>query len=1092
MIPLRSESKHSITQVSALVSLLLIAASAAKADYTNCLAQPAGLVSWWRGEGSLADALGNNPGTTATDVGYALGETGWSFLFNGVTSWFEAPASPTLDVGQGSGLTVEAWINPTGNGTYPIVEWSSPTDYGVHLWVFSTGCLYANVVDTTRMNHVFQSPNNIVAPGQFQHVALTYDQVSGVARLFLNGTVVAQSSVGTFTPVTSSDFYVGHRLPGLVSGPAFFNGLIDKLSLYNRALTTNEISAIYAAGAAGKCIGTLALTLEQPLTNQTVFEGEWPALATIADGSPPLNCLWTFNTTNILATNGPILVLPEVRLSQAGTYSVQISDASSSISGGDATLTVLPVPPCTNPPPGLISSWRGDGDANDSVGAHNGLLNNGASFALGLVRHAFALNGTNQLILVSNAPALNPTTGLTIETWINPASNPSNTMGILTKDDGSANRQYMLNLVMSAQGQPVLQANVRTATGLTTLTGTNTVQLNSWTHAAMTYDGSSLKLYFNGALDTNQTLTGPLVTTTQPVRIGCDSPANFFNGLIDEVSLYSRALASQEIASIYNAAAGGKCHIAIPPFFIAQLTNQTVTLGLNANFSVTAGGSVPLSYRWNFNGTPIPGATSSSLLLTNVQFTNAGTYSVLVSNSTGVSVTSSNGVLTLTYPPAAVRLSPTNAAGGGPVTVPVTLVANGNENALGFSVNFDPTKLSYVGAAVGPSAASAILLSNTSQTNSGRIGLAIALPPGASFNSGTQQVVWINFTAAVLTNAASTSLSFGDAPTLRQLLDTQLNTLAANYGPSVTIPISAAIFEGDLFPRPTGDQALNLADWLLMGRYVARLDYPTNSFEFQKADCAPRATRGDGAITVSDWVQLGRYAFGLDPWSVAAGPTNELTITGPGPSDSRFITVSSANITNGQPVTVSVAVQAQGNENALAGTLSFSSQVSFLGATLGADAAGMTLYLNTNQLAFQRVGFAMALGTGSALPTGTAELLRLSFRANTSGSFGPNWIDVPVPREVSDPNATALPATYGTLLIPVSPPPPSLTIARSGTNIVLSWPLRTPGFSLQEATGALPPKTTWTNLAVTPVLSNSYQLVVLPIGPAPKFYRLSQ
>src|SRR5204863_8069515 len=81
-------------------------------------------------------------------------------------------------------------------------------------------------------------------------------------------------------------------------------------------------------------------------------------------------------------------------------------------------------------------------------------------------------------------------------------------------------------------------------------------------------------------------------------------------------------------------------------------------------------------------------------------------------------------------------------------------------------------------------------------------------------------------------------------------------------------------FEADVFPRPGGDHAVNISDWVLIGRYVARLDSPTNDNEFQRADCAPRATGGNGQLTVSDWVQAGRYAAGLDPLAVLGGPTS--------------------------------------------------------------------------------------------------------------------------------------------------------------------------------------------------------------------------
>src|SRR5207249_1918245 len=63
-----------------------------------------------------------------------------------------------------------------------------------------------------------------------------------------------------------------------------------------------------------------------------------------------------------------------------------------------------------------------------------------------------------------------------------------------------------------------------------------------------------------------------------------------------------------------------------PPLIIGQPASQSVALGANASFNVTASGSAPVSYSWQFNGGPIAGATGTSLTLSNVQYGNAGNY----------------------------------------------------------------------------------------------------------------------------------------------------------------------------------------------------------------------------------------------------------------------------------------------------------------------------------------------------------------------------------------------------------------------------------------------------------------------------------
>src|SRR5208283_4090461 len=120
------------------------------------------------------------------------------------------------------------------------------------------------------------------------------------------------------------------------------------------------------------------------------------------------------------------------------------------------------------------------------------------------------------------------------------------------------------------------------------------------------------------------------------------------NGILDEVSLYNRALSSNEIAAIYVAGSAGKCKT--PPSITAQPQSQTATVGSNATFTVAATGVGLLSYQWQFNGTNLAGVTGTNLVLPNAQSANAGTYQAIVTNIFGA-VTSSMASLTVLGPP---------------------------------------------------------------------------------------------------------------------------------------------------------------------------------------------------------------------------------------------------------------------------------------------------------------------------------------------------------------------------------------------------------------------------------------------------------
>src|SRR6185312_14397887 len=108
-------------------------------------------------------------------------------------------------------------------------------------------------------------------------------------------------------------------------------------------------------------------------------------------------------------------------------------------------------------------------------------------------------------------------------------------------------------------------------------------------------------------------------------------------------------------SNIYGATLSSNAMLTVttdPPAITAQPTNRSGIVGTNFTFSVSAFGSLPLSYQWFYNtNTLINGATNSSLVLSNIQFNQSGTYSVVVSNAFGVT-NSSYAVLTMSYPPA--------------------------------------------------------------------------------------------------------------------------------------------------------------------------------------------------------------------------------------------------------------------------------------------------------------------------------------------------------------------------------------------------------------------------------------------------------
>ena len=211
-----------------------------------------GLVALWSGEGDGNDLAGGN-NATLTDISFAEGKVGQAFVFNGSNAKIRVPASPSLNVGLGDGLTIEVWINPANLNLQEICEWNrndgipyGAAQIGTHMEIIESpgdGSLWGNIIDTSGISHNFHSETGIIIPNSFQHIAMTYDKTSGVATLYRNGVVVATANLGVFTPQTSFDFFIGTRPSGFFTG-IYFQGKMDEISIYNRALSAPEIQTI--------------------------------------------------------------------------------------------------------------------------------------------------------------------------------------------------------------------------------------------------------------------------------------------------------------------------------------------------------------------------------------------------------------------------------------------------------------------------------------------------------------------------------------------------------------------------------------------------------------------------------------------------------------------------------------------------------------------------------------------------------------------------------------------------------------------------------------------------------------------------------
>jgi hypothetical protein len=397
-----------------------------------------------------------------------------------------------------------------------------------------------------------------------------------------------------------------------------------------------------------------------------------------ASGSSPLRYQWYFNGASLNSATNSSLVLSPVSLSEAGTYSVTVSNPVGSVSSRSASLAVLDNGSCVPPPSGLVSWWAAVGNALDSAGTNNGTLQNGLGFASGRVGQAFNLDGTSQYVDVPSSASLNLSESLSVEAWVYPRL-PFNSVSapVIKKAGEGSGQQDGYALELYPNGTAVFGVYVGAGTGWA-LTPPTSLPANQWSHVAGVFDGTNVTFYLNGVPSGVAAAPGQILPSGNHLQLGHDpsNPSRYFNGLIDEASVYRIALSASQVQAIYNSGSAGKCPSSLPPSVLANPQSQTVTVGANVSFSALAAGTPPLNYQWQLNGSSLPGATSTTLALTNVQPAQAGTYAVRVTNLYGSTI-SSNALLTVVAVPPTIALQPSSRTNLAGTTATFTLTATG-------------------------------------------------------------------------------------------------------------------------------------------------------------------------------------------------------------------------------------------------------------------------------------------------------------------------------------------------------------------------------------------------------------------------------
>jgi hypothetical protein len=224
---------------------------------------PAGLISWWRGEGNTSDTMDVHPGTPLGGLSYAAGQIGQAFVFNGqnaavaLGNWFnlqeftlslwvkpDASQVPNADILDNNHTGAKSWVIQSANNATSTTNqwiWGGNGAGGIYYWM--TNSAWQQIVVTVSSNHV----SHLYRNGQLLQT------VTGTGPIMYDGTQY---------------FNLGkHQLLG-----RYFNGWVDELMCFNRPLLPEEVASLYFNQG-----GPLQLSI-QPAAGGVLLS--WPAIAT--------------------------------------------------------------------------------------------------------------------------------------------------------------------------------------------------------------------------------------------------------------------------------------------------------------------------------------------------------------------------------------------------------------------------------------------------------------------------------------------------------------------------------------------------------------------------------------------------------------------------------------------------------------------------------------------------------------------------------------------------------------------------------------------------------------------------------------------
>jgi hypothetical protein len=500
--------------------------------------QWANLVTYWNlneaagtsGAGSVKDVKSVNNGTPTNITLGVAGKMRTGASFNGTSS--------AIDTGTGLNFTTQNfsfsfWLKLNSFTTDvvnqgPVIFYRGQFQvYGYYAGVAADGSI-AFVTNQSGAVQVSSTGPGAIATGKWFHIGIVRSGSS--VRIYVNGQDVTSTAGSHVNPASAGAVTF---LLGTYNNYIHMNGILDEFGVWSSALSAAEIQTIYTRQMVemnGSKVGVFTSRIFDALSTGS----SWTKLGWV----PTLPFTKELSATNELQTN----------------YTSLVGAAGTSADSALATNLV-----------GLWhmneSSWNGtSGEVIDSTGNSNHGQSYGSASTIseGVLNRAANLSAANPYVSIPNSATIGALSQLTLSAWVKLYTYPAATYNYLAarKANSSAGQRFFTIGSTGGVGTEIQTVNNGWYSAGTSTGSTSLMVPGKWYLLTVTYDGSRVRFYFNGKLEgTGTSNISGATQGVQPLVLGStDGSANIsaFNGAIDEVGMWSRALDGNEIQQLYR------------------------------------------------------------------------------------------------------------------------------------------------------------------------------------------------------------------------------------------------------------------------------------------------------------------------------------------------------------------------------------------------------------------------------------------------------------------------------------------------------------------------------------------------------------